>query len=210
MAVVKGPLFSVGASGTVAGAVVYSVWKGRPYVRQHAVPANPRSGGQLSMRAMLKFLAQYWDSLSSAQQTDWNTRAAVTNVSPFNAFVSYNQLRWGTNLNPSKLDPATSTNTPGTLSDFNCAPGSRSAQVNCVMDANNDNWGIKIFRGLAADMGVTRNELVQIIPAESIATHSWLDFPLTPNVEVFYRCIPITDDGLNGVAEDDIHCVPTA
>lgn len=209
MATVKGPLFSLDASGTIGGAVVYSKWKGRNCVRRHAVPSNPKSVGQLSVRAMMRFLSRAWVDLSAAEKLDWDVRAEAANISPFNAFVSYNMERWGTNLNPSKLHPATSDNTPGTLSAFTATAASRSVLVSCVMDAHNDNWGIKIFRGLTAAMGVTRNELVRVIRAESTATHTWLDFPLTAAVAVYYRCIPFEDTGLNGAAEDDITATPT-
>jgi hypothetical protein len=209
MATVKGPLFSVDASGQVAGAIVFTSWKGRNVVRRHAVPANPRSGGQLSVRAMMKFLAQYWASLTSAEQTDWDARAAAENISPFNAFVSYNMARWGTNLKPSKLYPATEDNTVGTIDVFTATAQSRAVLITVSLDAANDNWGILIYRGLTDAMGITRNELVQVIPAEAIATYTWLDFPLTPAVAQYYRALPFDDTGLIGAAEDDITATPT-
>lgn len=205
---VYGPMFSVRASGSIGGVATFAEWKGRPYVRKLVIPANPKSGGQLSVRAMMKFLSQYWASLSSAEQTDWDTLAAALNVSAFNAFVQYNMNRWGTNLRPSKLHPATEDNTPGTISVFSATAGSRSVLISVTLSSHDDNWGVAIFRGLTDAMGVTRNEMVQVIPAEATATFTWLDFPLTPNVAVYYRCYPFDDTGLIGAAEDDITATP--
>lgn len=210
MAVVKGPLFSLDASGTVAGAVVFGKWKGRNYVRRHAVPSNPKSVGQLSVRAMMKFLTQYWASLTSPQQTDWEERAAVTNVSPFNAFVGYNMKRWGNNDRPSKLDPAGMVNTAAVISGGTATVQSRALLIGVTVDTHNDNWGICIFRGDAADMGVTRGELVQVIPAEATATFTWLDSPLTANVIQYYRAYGFADDGVVGNALDDWSGTPSA
>ena len=46
MAKVTGPLMSVSASGSFAGAMVFAGWKGRSYVRQLVIPMNPASAGQ--------------------------------------------------------------------------------------------------------------------------------------------------------------------
>ena len=209
MATVKGPLFSIGASGSIGGAIVYSTWKGRPYVRQHAVPSNPKSVGQVSIRAMLKFLSQYWATLSDVQQADWETRAAVTNISPFNAYLSYNMTRWGLGLYPSQADPATETNTPGTTANATSTAASRSIDLSCDISVLADNWAIAIFRGLVTGVAATRNELVQIIPAASAATFTWLDFPLTPGIEQFYIQAAVTDDGVLGTPEAETSATPT-
>ena len=53
MAKVTGPLFSVGARGKFAGALVYSFWKGINVVREYVIPANPQSEDQGDRRVML-------------------------------------------------------------------------------------------------------------------------------------------------------------
>lgn len=46
MAKLSAPLFSFGASGQIAKALVYFSWKGLNVVRQHVIPANPKSTAQ--------------------------------------------------------------------------------------------------------------------------------------------------------------------
>lgn len=210
MALVTGPLLSVTASGKVANALVYTSWKTRQVVRRFSIPSNPKSVGQLSVRAMMKFLTQYWASLTENEQLTWEERAAAANISPFNAFIGHNQARWGGNNLPSKAYPTAAANTAGTLSAFTATPQSRSNLITCTIDVANDNWGINIFRGLTDAMGVTRSELVQTIPAESAASFYWLDYPLTAGTTYYYRCYPFSDDGVIGAAEDDINATPTA
>src|SRR3972149_2107985 len=175
MAVVKGPLFSLDASGTIGGAIVASKWKGRNYMRRHAVPSNPQSVGQLSVRAMMQFLSQYWASLTANQQADWEDRAAVTNISPFNAFVAYNMSRWGNFLPPSIADPATAGDTAGTIATGSAtagttANGSATAGSRCItlsieVTVLAQNWGILVFRNLTGVFTRSREKLVHVIPA---------------------------------------------
>jgi len=58
MAKVKGPLFSLEASGALANTIVYSIWKGRPYVRELVTPSNPSSAGQITIRLILGAIAK--------------------------------------------------------------------------------------------------------------------------------------------------------
>lgn len=210
MAGVKGPLFSLDASGSIGDAIVFAKWKGRNYVRRHAIPANPKSVGQVSVRAMLKFLTQYWQSLTAGEQTDWETRAAATDISAFNAFVSYNAKRWGRYAFPSKLDPATEAGTPGTLLAPSATAGSRSILLAVPVDTLADNWGIVIHSSLSTGFSPSRNTARQLIPAESAATFNWLDFPLTVGVEVFYRFESFDDEGDSTILVGEESATPTA
>lgn len=210
MAGVKGPLFSLDATGTIGDALVYAKWKGRNYVRRHAIPSNPKSVGQVSVRAMLKFLAQYWANLSAGEQTDWETRAAATNISPFNAFVAYCQERWGRYAWPSKMDPATETGTAGTILAPSATAGSRSILLAVPISAVADNWGVVIHSDLGSGFTPSRTTARQVIPAESVATFNWLDFPLTVGVEVFYRFESFTDEGVNDLLVGEVSATPTA
>ncbi|MDS4026119.1 MAG: hypothetical protein RKO25_03875 [Candidatus Contendobacter sp.] len=54
MAKVSGPLFSMEASGSYGGALVFAKWKGRQYVRELVTPANPHSANQEEVRNQLR------------------------------------------------------------------------------------------------------------------------------------------------------------
>lgn len=57
MAKVQGPLMSMQASGTYAGALTFGTWKGRQVVRQRVDPSNPQSAGQEAARNKLRLTA---------------------------------------------------------------------------------------------------------------------------------------------------------
>jgi len=194
MATVKGPLFSLGASGTIAGAVVFSTWKGRPYVRVHAVPANPKSQSQVSMRAVLKFLSQAWDALTDAVKAAWETLAAATNISPFNAYIAWNQTRWGLNTPPAKQPPAGGTGVEAAIDTESATAGIRSVTFAWRVTAANDNWGVNIYRDDETMPTQNRNLLIAAVPCADAQDFSYLDVGLTPGTEYFYRIQPFTDD----------------
>jgi len=210
MATVKGPLFSLDASGTVGDAVVFSKWKGRNYVRTHALPANPKSAGQLSVRAMMKFLSQFWATLSATDQATWEARAEVTNVSPFNAYVKANMARWGTYGFPSQVDPAAETGTPGTILAPTATAGSRSILIAVPISVLADNWGVAIHRSTTTGFTPSRTTVVQVIPAGSVATFNWLDTPLTVGTAQYYRFESLTDDGVSLILAGEQTATPTA
>jgi len=93
MAVTKGPLMSMDASGSIAGAIVFSKWKGRNYVRELVTPSNPQTGLQTGVRAAFKFLTQIWASLSAVIQANWKAEADPKSITPLNAMIALDQER---------------------------------------------------------------------------------------------------------------------
>lgn len=100
-ALVTGPLFSLTASGQIGKALVYSTWKGRAYVREYVVGANPNTLEQRVRRAMMGFLSKWWAELDSTEQTSWEAGASAKSISPFNEQISFNMDRQTNNLGPS-------------------------------------------------------------------------------------------------------------
>jgi len=87
MALVKAPLFGLDASGALGDSIVFSKWRGRNYVRILTQPANPKSGLQVGMRSVFKYITQSWDALSAALKTAWEAEATADNITGLNAQV---------------------------------------------------------------------------------------------------------------------------
>lgn len=77
MAKVTSPLMSLDASGSIAGALTFSKWKGRNYARQLVIPANPQTTGQQVNRARLGAGGRMASFLGfgSAAQVSFNEKA---------------------------------------------------------------------------------------------------------------------------------------
>ena len=171
---------SLEASGSLGGAIVFSKWKGRPYVRTLVKPANPKSGGQVGMRACFKFLSQIWSTLSSGQKADWETRANVKTVSPFNAFVSYNQYRWRDFLAPSIADPATEDDTNRVAGALGLTLGVRSITATQAITTANAGWAVALFRSPTGSFDTTFDNLIAIRPISGTDDVVFVDSPLDP------------------------------
>lgn len=93
MATTKAPLFGLDASGTLADSIVFSKWRGRTYVRRHAIPSNPKSALQVGMRSVFKFVTQDFSNLTQTQKDAWDALAAPDNITQLNAQVRDSQTR---------------------------------------------------------------------------------------------------------------------
>lgn len=86
MAKITGPLMSLGASGSLAKTLVASKWKGRPYMRQHVVPANPQSAAQSTTRNTFANASEMWKLGGPLLVAPWNRFASGQVLSGRNAF----------------------------------------------------------------------------------------------------------------------------
>ena len=191
---VKAPALSLEASGSLGGALVFSKWKGRPYVRTLVTPANPKSGGQVGMRAMLKWLSQNWAALSAGDQATWLGRANQSVISAFNAYVSYNQFRWRDFLAPSTADPAAAVDTPATLGALSLTLGVRSITASQAVTTAADGWGVLFFRSPTGTFWTAFDNLIGAGLIVGTAAVTWVDSPLAPGA-YYYDTRTFTEDG---------------
>lgn len=199
MVKLKGPSLSLDATGSVADSLTFSKWKGRNYLRRKRTPADPKSDLQVALRAMFGFLSSQWQNLSSAETATWEALALNEHMSPFNAYLSYNQARWRRYQAPSRSFPADPTDTPCTWTVEPTASKERqAARLTWTPAVINDNWGLIIYHfdpgpvtpNLAATIAV-----VQCTVA-GVADH-YIDAPLADGIHA-YKGTPITAGGLIG------------
>ncbi|MCJ7753195.1 MAG: hypothetical protein MUP13_01380 [Thermoanaerobaculales bacterium] len=194
MVKVTGPALSMEASGSLGGVMVFSKWKGRPYVRSLVVPSNPKSGGQVGMRAMFSFLAKSWATLTAPNQATWEDRAEQLVVSEFNAFMSYNQFRWRNFTAPSKEEPAAAVETPATVGALSLAVGVRSITVTQAITTASDGWGILFFRSPTGTFATAFDNLKAVGTVDGTDPVIFVDSPLDAGA-YYYDTREFTGDG---------------
>lgn len=91
MAKTTAPALSFGARGAIAKTMVYSKWRGVPYVRQHVIPANPKTTKQTSVRASFALLREIFKLAPPALIAPWNSFATGRPFTGMNKFVGENQ-----------------------------------------------------------------------------------------------------------------------
>ncbi len=208
MARVQGPLFSLGALGKLGGALVFSIWKGRAYVRELVRPANPKSDKQLSVRAMMKFLSQEWAGIGSTPQDTWETLADAEVISTFNAYIKRNLRLWRSFRGPAQDSVGASVGTPPVHGVASAVPGIRMATIGMLMTTLNDGWGLLIFRKTGSAVTPAFDNLVAVIPYSGTETVVFVDTPLTA-ATYHYDFYSVTDDGLLTDETDPVNAVVT-
>jgi hypothetical protein len=192
-------MMSMDASGTIADTATFSKWKGRNYVRQRVIPSNPQSGPQTGIRAMMKFLSQIWAGLTTGNKATWDTRAALTNISAFNAFTSYNQARWRSFKAPTKQDPAGETGAAANAPTTTATGGIRQVQLSIADGVTPPDWGWIIHRSTVSGFTPGYDNCVAIIPRTGTPT-VYIDTPLEADT-YYYRIGGFSADGLKNTLE---------
>ena len=89
MAKVKGPLLSLGASGSIADSMTFGKWKGINTCRIKSTPTNPNTSSQQTQRTTFSNAVASWKAQDQTTQDSWNTRASEMglSMSGFNLYV---------------------------------------------------------------------------------------------------------------------------
>lgn len=208
MVKLQAPCLSLQASGSIAGSLVFSSWKGRAYCRSLVKPSNPKSGGQVGIRSMFRWLSQQWAALSDVDKATWEDRADQKVVSPFNAYVSLGQYRWADFLAPSTMDPPAVAMTPPTDGAGAATAGVRSITVEQAITTASDGWGVLFFRALAPAFTTAFDNLIGVGLIVGTADVVWVDSPLDPDT-YYYNMRSFTEDGQLGPEIGEVNAIVT-
>lgn len=195
---------SLDASGSIAGTITFSKWKGRNYVRQLVTPANPKSALQVSTRAMMRFLSQRWTpDLSALNKASWDDDAAALAVSPFNAYIKTNLSRWTQFTTPSYETPVAGVGAPSTFITPATATG-QVGQASIAWDLNalNDGWGLLIFRSATTGFTPGRDTLIGVGHLLTLTADTFIDTGLAAGTW-FYNAQAFTTDGVLSAAQGE-------
>lgn len=203
----KGPLFSMEASGTVASAVTFAKWKGRDYARRHAIPSNPKSALQTGVRAVFKWLSQNFANLATVDRSDWAAAALADNLTPLNAQIrdgvalARRNLGWREN----RLDAAgTAPNAPTTVA----ATAQPKTIVLTWVDpiTNLADQCIAVYRNTATMATPDISNLVAIV---DIGVLTYTDSGLTSGQQYFYKLRGLRKAGTLGAFSTEANGTPT-
>lgn len=89
MALVKFSPAISSLSGSTAS-IVFSRWKGRHYIRERVIPANPKTAAQTTQRNFFAKVVGWWHDVKAILKDACDELGATWSVSGFNAFQSRN------------------------------------------------------------------------------------------------------------------------
>lgn len=198
MARVTGPLMSIDASGSLAGSIVFAKWRGRNYVRRHAVPSNPRTPAQLAARAIIAFLGAVWKDLAAELQATWEEGSKSLNISAFNEYIRLNARDWRDQIGPSQASPPARVKVPGVATSLVGVVSGRQVQLTLTMTPGTADWGVALCRSLVTGFTASPANAIQLGQG-SIDNMVMVDGPLAPGT-YFYKFLIFTEDGVLGTA----------
>jgi len=180
-----GPGLSAKASGTLAGELIFTNWKGRAYLKKHRAPKQPQTNPQISMRAAMTFLSQSWAPMAGYAKRTWDALAAETKVSAFNAYQAYNLNRWRSDSAPTCQYPAAETGSGGTCHNYGATVAGRGLLIEWDPLLLGENWGYLLFAQLASAPPRTWSYLKLMQRGASMDHVSWHWSPLPPGLYYF-------------------------
>jgi len=150
MAKPTAPLLSFGASGTLAKTLVYSKWKGRPYVRRHVIPANPQSVAQTLTRNAFGSANSIWKVAGPLLRAPWDRFATGQVLTGRNKFVGnyVDENRGETDLLSWNGSPGAKGGLP-LVSVVASSPGVNDILLTCVTPTPPTGWTVTSTVGFA-------------------------------------------------------------
>lgn len=196
MVKLKGPGLAAQASGQLADELVFSTWKGRPYLKTRSDPRQPQTDGQVAMRAAMRFLSTAWDALAAYAKATWQPLAAQTSVTPFNAYQGYNLTRWRSRRPPTAEYPAAETGTGSTSQNYQATGVPRGMIVEWDPLNLNDNWGYLLYGQPGSYPARTWDKLILMQIGVTFDHIKWLWRPLDPG-NYYFRLDAFTVTGFH-------------
>ncbi len=185
MAKVNAPLLSWGASGTIADVQTYSSWKGRPYVRQRVIPANPDTAEQQLTRNTFRFLNKLWAYMPAGAIGAWNLYGDNNRFTARNGWLKVNNgvLRTQTDLTLLSPSPAAGGGIPA--ASMSVTPGSTQLTVALTAPSLPTGWTI-VEANAVAILSVnpqTSDEYEVVSGTDASDPYSIVLAGLTPSVD---------------------------
>lgn len=203
MALVNGPLFSLSASGQLGKALVYSRWKGRDYVREYVIPANPRTLPQFLQRGLLTAASRWWAGLANdtGAQESWIGAASAQGISTFNAMVAAAIDRMGLDLAPIGNDDGGSGFAQDTVSTVATSPEPGRLLVTVTVDGTADLADLLVM-SIGEDGGIntTAGHWNRVLSGQSnvVGTSATFDISNIPPGVYFIGGNVVGTDGVEG------------
>lgn len=195
MVKLTGPMLSRAASGTLAGQLTFGFSGTTPTLRKKPTPKQPRSGLQISMRAMMTFLSKQWKNLTTNQQETWNLCGTHKRLDAYHRYLGHNLERWRNKRPPTKEYPAAAA--MDLLHSFEPIATGHIRHIDLAIDRNGEGdnaWAFLIFHSDIALPDPDLEKLVHVLPAETPGFFYWTHSHLQP-AEHHYTVVPFTDDG---------------
>lgn len=181
----RGPGLAQTAAGGLGQTLIFSQSKGRAYCKRWAAPANPKTPGQLAVRACTQFISQQWQAFSPAEHASWEELARQTNIPPYNACLAYNLSRARNYKAPTAWYPADATGTDPTFTSPVLVAKGRQAKLAINVSAVNDGLTFVFYHCTNASYTRAWNRIIRYLDIPTPTLLNWYFGPFTTGPHYF-------------------------
>jgi hypothetical protein len=171
MAKTTAPLFGFGASGTLAKAIVFSKWKGRPYARRHVIPANPQSTAQTLTRDVFSTATAIWKIAPTLFIEAWDRFATGQVLTGRNGFTGrfVSVLRAASDLTTMVFSPGAKGGLPPLTTAV--VAGSTQLEVTVTVPAPPSGWTLtSVICAVIRDGAPATTTLYEVTAGEDVSS----------------------------------------
>lgn len=194
MVKLKGPGMAATASGGLGKVLIFSQSKGRAYAKRWAKPANPKSAGQVAMRAVTQYISLYWFDIPQSDRATWSAIAAQKNIPPMTACIGFNVERMRRGKYPATVWPGLEQNLPQTWLGWNITVQSRSILHAFPYVARSTGRGWVVHRTPNVPVVRDWDNFVKVVRCTLVNGVSWWTDQLKPGT-YYYLARRLADDG---------------
>lgn len=163
MVKLKGPGMASKAAGGLGKVLIFSESKGRPYAKRWSAPANPQTGGQIGVRAIVQWVSENWRLWPEDDRLTWEALAHQKRISPINACIGYNLERISRMQYPASNYPARRVLIPQTWFHWDIRNYPGGLILDFYSDAANDGRGWILHRA-NTDKARLPDNFVKVVP----------------------------------------------
>lgn len=193
---VKGPLLSLGATGSLGEALIFQSQRNRPVVKRFAKPTNPDSLAQRANRARTSFLSKLWSNLSGIEKNSWAAIAESESTGAYANFLRFNLSSFSHELAPSRAYPPVRAQTLLTIASVIALNGVGFADIRTTELQYGQSLATLVHRSVVSGFTPTmRNAvIIDLCDAVSVIYKRHTDKNLQPGT-YYYRATMISNDG---------------
>lgn len=129
MAITRGPLMSLSATGGLAGSLSFARPNGRQVCKRTPRGTDPRTLAQQYHRTAYAVIAALWSQLTPSQKNAWNAEALAANYTTWNACLAHNLKRTRLNQVPQVNHDTHNINPGPNLDGYGATPGRGQLEV---------------------------------------------------------------------------------
>lgn len=191
MAKTRGPLLSMRASGAIGQSQIYATWRGIPYVRQYAVPSNPKTSEQTLTRSVFAWLNAVYRNFGPFAKDTWTIYSTGRKFTDRNGWLAKNVSALREAVDLSDLITSPGVRSGPALDFFEAVPGAAAGEIDCTVTPGTlpTGWTVESIVAVAITDGDPHELWAGIVREEQVLNPGPYEATLTGLVTgVSYHC----------------------